>query len=639
MRNVNGGIVQFAYGGDGFDAALLEQQPYFVLALTLADIEERFLITEADHAVLAAALIPDALRAAVSVDQAVYDGYHQQVLADRRLFTKYVAKGKQSENLVYFPVHFHRIVMYAQRKFVGGTGANATSANAAGASANATVSPSDLDIPHVIATIARLAADLRINANQDANKMLGILLRAYLNPKDLVLVHGMNSAGFEYIVHKIKHAFAASIAHPSELVGIVAAQSVGEPSTQMTLNTFHSSGIATAGKSVQGVPRLKELLHASKNMKTPQMHIFLDKRIYGDLHRCQDVVNEIETTHLRDIVKESAIYYDPDDSTTDIDDDAAFVAAWQEFNRTVGCPDAGSFSPWLLRFEFDHDKMLEKGLTMYDVFYELDTSLNEPITCKYSDDNAKKLVMRIRVTEAKNRDILYDMKLIEQQVLNDLVLKGVPGIKKVVKNKQKFDNRAYDGDALAFTSWEEITLGTDGSSLVDVLAHPLVNKKLTSTNDVQEVFTVLGIEAARNAIINEIRNTLADLEVQERHLELLVDTMCVRGAIMSIDRHGINRGDIGPLAKCSFEESAEKLIMAGTFADIDRVNGVSANIMLGQIPSAGTGDTKILINVAKLVNPYEELTARGEPVRECAEGLEMLGFDFRPAGSYLTSTL
>ena len=91
--------------------------------------------------------------------------------------------------------------------------------------------------------------------------------------------------------------------------------------------------------------------------------------------------------------------------------------------------------------------------------------------------------------------------------------------------------------------------------------------------------------------------------------------------------------------RCSFEESAEKLIMAGTFADIDRVNGVSANIMLGQIPSAGTGDTKILINVAKLVNPYEEYTARGEPVRECAEGLEMLGFDFRPAGSYLTSTL
>ena len=618
VRNVNSGIVQFAYGGDGFDAARLEKQPYFVLKMSLAEIEEQFFIADRDFPALKAALIPSAYDAAVAVDPEVYAKFYDRVLEDRKVFIKYVCKGKQSEKFVYFPVHFPRIVMYAQRKFVGDA-----------------IPPSDLDVKHVIDTIEDMCENLRINKNHDKNVMLGILMRAYLNPKDLVLKHGINNAGFKYIVQKIRKAFISNIAHPSELVGIVAAQSVGEPSTQMTLNTFHSSGIATAGKSVQGVPRLKELLHASKNIKTQQMRIFVDKRISNNLQKCQEVVNEIEMTYLRDIVKESAIFYDPEDSTTDIDTDKTFVVAWQEFNKTVGCSDSGVFSPWLLRFEFDHDKMLEKGLTMYDIYFALTGSLNETISCVYSDDNTEKLVLRIRLAESKTRDILYDMKLIEQQVLNDLILKGITGIKKVVKNKEKFDSCAYEGDTMAFTSWEEITLGTDGSNLVEVLAHPLVNKTLTISNDVHEIYNVLGVEAARGAIINEIRQTLADLKVQERHLELLVDTMCVKGGIMSIDRHGINRGDIGPLAKCSFEESAEKLIMAGTFADIDRVNGVSANIMLGQIPNAGTGDSKILIDIRKLVNPYELHEGLKGQKRECRDGLEMLNFDFQPTGSYI----
>lgn len=627
VRNVNNGIVQFAYGGDGFDSTRLELQAYPLLGMTLAEMKEKYLISTEDRPLFQAALITPAYDVVVAIAQPEYDKFFDEVMQDRAFFIKHVSKGVKSNNksgsayTVYFPINFPRILLYAHHKFVGDKPL-----------------PSDLDVKHVLEQIRTLGTTLRPNTNHTTNKMLGMMLRAYLNPKDLV-IKGYTMAAFDYIIAKIKTAFNAALVHPSEMVGIVAAQSVSEPGTQMTLNTFHTSGVASVGKSVQGVPRLKELLHATKNMKSPQLKIFLHPAIANDLAKCQEVVNEIETTYMKDIVNESAIFYDPNDSSTDIDMDKDFVEAWNEFNKVVGCAEDASYSPWLLRFEFDRDKMLEKGLTMYDVYFAISMSLNENVSCIYSDDNSDKLVLRIRAAEAKNRDILYDIKIIEHQILNDLIIKGVMGIKKVVKVEDRFDNMTAVDDPVTFSSWREITLSTDGSNLVGVLAHPLVDKVRTHTNDIQEVYTVLGIEAARVAISNELRITLADLEVQDRHIELLLDTMCVKGSIMSIDRHGINRGDIGPLAKCSFEESAEKLIMAGTFADLDRVNGVSANVMLGQIPAAGTGASKVLMHLEKLINPYVDKDTHVGDQQSCKEGLEMLGFDFQPAGGFLTAEI
>jgi DNA-directed RNA polymerase II subunit RPB1 len=142
----------------------------------------------------------------------------------------------------------------------------------------------------------------------------------------------------------------------------------------------------------------------------------------------------------------------------------------------------------------------------------------------------------------------------------------------------------------------EWVLDTDGTNLIDILANANIDTTRTISNDIREIYETLGIEASRNALYKELLAVVSEGSMNYRHMSLLIDTMTYKGQLMSIDRHGINRGDIGPLAKSSFEESTDMLINASIFAEYDKVNGVSANVMLGQQPPCGTGDSRILID-------------------------------------------
>ena len=151
---------------------------------------------------------------------------------------------------------------------------------------------------------------------------------------------------------------------------------------------------------------------------------------------------------------------------------------------------------------------------------------------------------------------------------------------------------------------------TDGSVLLDLLNHEQVDFTKTISNDIQEIYDILGVEAARCAIINELTEVIEDAGsyVNSRHIALLADIMTTRGGLMSIDRHGINRSERGPLAKCSFEETTDQLFKASIFGELDKLNGVSSNIMMGQIPKCGTGESDILIDETKLLEiPAEKL--------------------------------
>jgi len=634
VRNVSGGVVQFSYGGDGHDAALLERQAYPVVGMNLAEVERDFHITPDT----VEGLLRNVLQADVVDDlrtgrhQELFDAHFARVLEDRRMVIRAAAgaeggrRGGGREYTAFAPVNFDRAVHTALHRFCP-PGV-----------------PSDLNPADVITRVEGLLARLRPGRAQPANAMLAALARAHLNPVHLLANksrRALNGAGFAFVLERVEAAYMASIAHPSELVGIVAAQSIGEPATQMTLNTFHLSGVSAASKAVQGMPRLTELLRASKKIKTPLMSVYMDRAVSGEGALVQRLLNEIECTYIKDLLTESAVFFDPDDMSTTVDDDRVFVAAWREYagEGCAGDP-AASGAPWALRLVFDRERMLERGVTMFDVHFALRTSMNEEVSCTYSDDNAAKLVMRLRLPESRGRDMLYDIRLAEHQIVNDVLIKGVSGIRKVVKRREKFTNARYENDDAAFFDWEEFVLYTDGSNLREVLALPLVDKVHTISNDVQEILGVLGIEAARRAILNEVKTTLANLFVQERHLEMLADVMTLRGALMSIDRHGINKGDIGPLAKCSFEESAEKLINAGAFAEHDRMAGVSANVILGQIPSAGTGDTKILLDLARLAGVMAAAGAAdardvGVDAGTCAGEAEE--FEFSTGGDYISA--
>ena len=367
-------------------------------------------------------------------------------------------------------------------------------------------------------------------------------------------------------------------------------------------DTFHLSGVSSASKAVRGVPRIKELLSVTRNIKTPALTIYLKDPYNKDKMKAKEVLNTIQTTYFADIVKSTKIYYDPDDFNTTIEDDKEFLETYQEFiNQEM--IEVNNLSPWLLRLEFNKDKMLEYDINMMEVYNAIQDFYEDNVSVMFSDDNANKLVFRIKIheTEDKHDDIITDLKALEKNILENLIVKGIKNMSRVVMNKNEFFE--YNQDTLTFEKTGEWVLETRGTNLIDILAHPNVDASKTISNDINEIYETLGIEAARQALFNELADVIkfADLYVNYRHLSLLADTMTNKGYMLSIDRHGINRVDIGPLAKSSFEETNDMIIKAGIFSELDKINGVSANIILGQVPPCGTGDTDILIDEEKLM--------------------------------------
>lgn len=397
-----------------------------------------------------------------------------------------------------------------------------------------------------------------------------------------------------------------------------------------TLDSFHVSGTAAAVKATSGVPRLKELLSVSKNIKTPTLQIYLkpdisqtvdytedsegkinDPRVMESKERVFKILHQLEMTKLNDLLDSTEIYWDPPGNAglnSSIEQDNDILAVYREFAaiQTNRCT---STSPWVLRMKVNREKLKRSQLTMLDIYMKIFNMYSNTLDCIFSDDNEKELIFHMRLQEAALRDIdsedmVAALKAIEYNITHTILLKGIPKIKKVSMRQHNYVR--YNDITQRFEKVSEWVMDTDGSNFIEMMSHPNVDPYRTMSNDVYEIYTTLGIEAARNALNNEIMEVMRDSSVNYRHLSLLIDTMTCKGALMSIDRHGINRGDVGPLAKSSFEETTDMLIKASIFSEQDRINGVSANIMLGQLPPCGTGDSEIVLDEEEFMNLIQD---------------------------------
>ena len=384
-----------------------------------------------------------------------------------------------------------------------------------------------------------------------------------------------------------------------------------------TLNTFHLSGVASASSQVRGVPRLKEIIDctASKNIKTPVMNVHFDASLRHNKTVCIEMMNRLRMIRFRDVVSRSRIYFDPAETIgapSHIDQDSLFIELYSRFDALSQKAD---FSPWVLRLEFDRQKMHNLSLTMADLDSILLEFFDEKVSCVFSDDNAAELAMRVRlVTSSQDSDdLMTELKALEHNVLDVVPIRGIERIESVLI-RETLKTQRYDVDKKLFEPFSEFVVDTDGSNLVAALGVPGVDSVRTTTNDVYEVFYTLGVEAARQKLHDEIIGVLDSTYINYRHVALLVDAITNKGTLVSVNRHGINQGDNGPLAKCSFEETVERLVKAGIFSERDKVNGVSANIMLGQVAPCGTGDSKILVDAERLPAVVEDEAEAGEIV-------------------------
>lgn len=366
------------------------------------------------------------------------------------------------------------------------------------------------------------------------NSVLPPLLRKELSEK--ILKENIED---EYIVDEIigetTRAYSRTVIEPGEAVGVIAAQSIGEPGTQMTMRTFHYAGVAELNVTL-GLPRMIEIVDARKEPSTPTMSIYLTEEYRNEREKAALVAKNIESTNVESISENISV---------------------DLINECI-------------TLVLDVEQLESRQLTVNDVVEAIKSKMKLKI-----EENENVLSLKIKTPS---------LKALRKRLpkVREIHLKGVQNIKRVIMRKE------VDG----------YVLYSEGSNLKEVFEIEGVDTTKTTTNNIIEIQEVLGVEAARNAIIREMDATLGNqgLTVDKRHLMMVSDLMTTDGVVKPIGRHGIGGEKASVLARAAFEETVKHLYSASMRGYVDDLSGVVENIIVGKPISMGTGCIDVCIN-------------------------------------------
>lgn len=709
VRTSEGNVIQFHYGEDGLDGVWLEEQSF-----PSVDLKDAAFRAKYDLGDPADPLFGSTQNSGISsggggngagasgrflTDDAVADcrgdpaaarlleDELSQLQADRaRAAEIFMGRGNGHKPSAPMPANIDRLLWRCKRDFKINPQA-----------------PTNLSPKQVVALVRKLCADfeeelcpnqfdpISTQVKQGGTELMQILVRSHFASKVVCCDLRLSLEALTWVLGEVMARYRTALVPAGEMCGVIAAQSIGQPATQMTLNTFHLAGVGNKNVTA-GVPRLNEILNIAKNLKTPQMDVYLvpglrdaehdmpgakendiQKGVLNDEQKA--LLRNLEMTVIGDLVSHSAIYYDPDPANTVVAADAELL---ESYSVEMGGEELDHHSKWMLRIVFRKDVVAYKKIEMADLTEAIENNFGSTFfNLMVSNDNAEELVLRLR--EIKNEDdarviplehvdcdrlevlidgawrqpvraddmqadlrdpnsavvarrfefddgearvvALHDLNQFARQMdlgdepsdieilkqveesISALHLRGIPKVLKVYSEQRA---RAVWSPQLGFTQPQEIKLTTDGTNLLDVLAFEGVDATRTSTNDIVEIFSVFGIEGARRALFVMIRNLINDAQFcSSRHYMVLADCMTFRGTLMAINRHGINRVSAGPMLRASFEESVEILFEAALFGRSDTMNGVTENIMTGQLSRIGTGVVDVILDTNKLADAKE----------------------------------
>jgi DNA-directed RNA polymerase subunit A" len=368
-------------------------------------------------------------------------------------------------------------------------------------------------------------------------------LRTFLDGKEIT------DAQFKEILDRVIKEYLSTRIEPCEAVGVIAAQSIGEPGTQMTMRTFHYAGVAEINVTL-GLPRLIEIMDARKEPSTPTMTVYLEPDYGIDRDKAREVSWQIEAAPLHEF----------GDITTDMENMQVVVHLNIKVceKRKISPAEIMDVAPKKIRDrrhyrDFEHDI-----------------------------DEAKATI----IFTPKDRESYQNLFQLAEHVRN-VIVQGIDDILRVVVRKET----------------GEYILYTEGSNLKDVFDVVGVDTTRTRTNNISEIAQVLGVEAARNAIIHEAQSTLNEqgILVDVRHIMLVADMMCMEGEVKQIGRHGIAGEKESVLSRAAFEVTVNHLLDAAVANETDELSGVTENVIVGQPIQLGTGDVK-LVAVKQLDN-------------------------------------
>ena len=546
VRDADGSIIEYCYGGDGFDATHLIKQPLRIGdgkdCPTIAELWERFCETH------------------------------------RTMFFR------DLDVVVHVPCDVPSVIETVIAKRSG--------------------DPQDLvsdqDITEQLDELCwELAMDAHTGApprqpNWDAVLETSLVIRLSIHPHR----HHLSRSEFALILQIIRDDHQKARVAPGEMVGSVAAEAAAEPMMQMTLNTFKFTG-QSAQNVTQGVPRIEEIIHCTKIIKTPSMRI----PMAGGFAECERAVRDFASVlpkaFLHNVVESSMVIYDPDVSCTVIPEDREVVDL--HHNLFGQHNDVPGLSTHVIRFALDRQRVMERSLTPALVGELIQrftsVSFSEVIA---SDVNMDPWVVRVRlgaVREMMDKDGLGAetcremersiMQSIQNTMLQSVCLGGIDKVASVVVTSVS-DHR--------LESKKRFCIETDGTCLSSIFALDDVVWDEVISNDICEVEELMGIEAAAAVTHYELHKVIAfdNNYVNQRHIHMIINWMTCKGKLTPISRHGINHLDTGPLVRASFEETDTVLFEAALFKERDDVKSITASMCVHRLAKMGTGVVDIL---------------------------------------------
>ena len=342
------------------------------------------------------------------------------------------------------------------------------------------------------------------------------------------------------ILTNVKSTFKNALIEPGEAVGVIAAQSIGEPGTQMTLKTFHFAGVAEFTVT-QGLPRLIEIVDARRNPSTPMTEVYLDEEHKSDVDKAKEVARRIELTRVENV-----------SSNVSID-----------------------LSEMIIIIEIQLDLLEDKGLDIDSIAETISKGRKVDVTVEGN-------LIHVNPKMESLKDL--------QKVLTKIRLMPVKGLTNIKRTQINKDPEKG-----------EFVIYTEGTDFVKTLRIPGVDQTRMYTNHTYEVSETLGIEAARNAIIKESIKVLnlQGLDVDLRHITLVADLMTATGGVKQIGRHGISGEKASVLARASFEITVKHLLEACLTGESDPLKGITENVIVGQMVPLGTGAIDLMMNPMK----------------------------------------
>ena len=339
------------------------------------------------------------------------------------------------------------------------------------------------------------------------------------------------------LIRKLKQAYDRAHVEAGEAVGTVAAQSVGEPGTQMTMRTFHYAGVTELNVTL-GLPRLIEIVDARKEIATPTMDIYFDEERRNDEEFVRTLANQIGKSTINDILS--------------------------DFNLNYGTMEVEAV--------LDNKKIEEKRLDREKINAAIEKAFKKAVI-----NGDEIIISSSKDSKSDSKFVIRELRLLADKV-RDLQISGIKGIGKVIIRRD-----------------DEWIIHTEGSNLKEILDMDGIDHVRTTTNNIHEIGEVLGIEAARQSIINEAQNTLSEqgLSVDVRHIMLVADIMTSEGVVKSIGRHGISGEKSSVLARAAFEETGKHLLNASIRGEVDDLTGIIENIIIGQPIPLGTGSVGV----------------------------------------------